>query len=147
MYLFDLLKQFWEENSPSHVSEEKVHFISQYSSLYLSQMAGAVTSPNFIATDFFDEQPVLPGEPGVFLLRNITHDWSDKYAVKILRQLRDAAIPSTKLVLISCITDYACRVPDDDEAEAPPAPLLANLGGANIFPYSFDLAVCNLKLL
>lgn len=97
----------------------------------------------FIATDFFDEQPVLPGEPGVFLLRNITHDWSDKYAVKILRQLRDAAIPSTKLVLISCITDYACRLPDD-EAEAPPAPLLANLGGANIFPYSFDLAVCEL---
>lgn len=47
MYLFDLLKQFWEENSPSHVSEEKVHFVSQYSSLYLSQtLAGAVTSPN-----------------------------------------------------------------------------------------------------
>jgi len=112
-------KLFWEENLPSYVSEEKVHFIT---------------------ANFFDEQPTLPGEPGVFLLRNITHDWSDKYAIKILRRLRDAATPSTKLVIISCITDYACRLPND-EAEAPPAPLLANFGGANIFPYSFDLSM------
>ena len=75
------------------------------------------------------------------MLRIIIHDWSDKYAIRILRRLRDAAAPSTKLVIIGCITDYACRFPKDKAEASPPEPLLANLGGANIFPYSLDLAV------
>lgn len=132
--------QYWEENLPEYVSGGKVNFIG----LFIQRCPIHLNHPmtrSVIEANFFDEQPALPGVPGVFLLRIIVHDWSDKYAIKILRRLRDAAAPTTKLVLISCITDYACRTPNDDETEVPPAPLLPNLGGANLFPYLFDLTV------
>ncbi|EJD00229.1 S-adenosyl-L-methionine-dependent methyltransferase [Fomitiporia mediterranea MF3/22] len=111
-------KRFWKENLPGHVSDGHMQFIG---------------------TDFFDAQPQLPGPVSVFLLRMIIHDWSDKYAIMLLRRLRDAAGPSTKLVIIDNILDYACG--SGDEIERPPAPLLSNMGGANAVSYSADVAV------
>ncbi|EJD01727.1 S-adenosyl-L-methionine-dependent methyltransferase [Fomitiporia mediterranea MF3/22] len=109
-------KQFWSENLPSAVSNGTVHFIGM---------------------DFFEAQPKLPGDPSVFLLRNIIHDWSDLYCVKLLRRLREAATPTTKLVIVDAVLEYACGSGDNK----PPAPLLGNLGGANVLPYSMDLAM------
>jgi hypothetical protein len=59
------------------------------------------------AHDFFTPQPVK--NAAVFVLRAITHDWSNVYAQKILRLLRDAAQPTTKLVLIDFVIPYAVR--------------------------------------
>ncbi|KAI5117485.1 hypothetical protein M0805_009548 [Coniferiporia weirii] len=115
-------KHHWEANLPSHVISGKVHFIG---------------------CNFFDAQPVLPGIPDVFLLRQIVHDWSDKYVTKLLRRLRDAAGPSTKLVIVDSIIDYACdtgKYPLDDGPKAP-APLLSNMGGASLLPYCVDLVI------
>lgn len=39
----------------------------------------------FMQHDFFEEQPVRGAD--VYLLRWVLHDWSDKYAVRILRNL------------------------------------------------------------
>lgn len=39
----------------------------------------------FMAHDFFQEQPVKGAD--IYLLRWVLHDWSDKYAVRILRNL------------------------------------------------------------
>ncbi|KAH8111778.1 S-adenosyl-L-methionine-dependent methyltransferase [Phellopilus nigrolimitatus] len=114
--ILDQAKQYWKENLPSHVSEGKVHFID---------------------TDFFEAQPTLPGNPEVFLLRMIVHDWSDKYVIKLLRRLRDVAKPSTKLVIVDSVLDYACA----SSGGGPPAPLLSNMGGGNLLAYSVDLAV------
>ncbi|EJC99763.1 O-methyltransferase [Fomitiporia mediterranea MF3/22] len=111
-------KRFWQENLPQHVSSGHVHFIG---------------------TDFFAAQPQLPGPVSVFILRMVIHDWSDKYAIMILRRLRDVATPSTRLIIIDHILDYACG--SQDETEKPPTPLLANMGGANVISYSVDLAV------
>ncbi|KAL5536477.1 hypothetical protein ACEPAF_299 [Sanghuangporus sanghuang] len=96
----------WEENLPSHVAEGIVHFIG---------------------VDFFEEQPNLPGPVDVFLLRMIIHDWSDKYAAKILRPLRNVAGPNTKLLIIDSILDHVCG--SGQEATRPPSPMLPNLGG------------------
>ena len=82
----------------------------------------------------------------VFLLRNILHDWPDKYCLQILRHLRSSAAPSTRLVLVDNIMAYACvdnelkSVPGA-EIPLPPAPLLANGGTANAVPYLQDLQV------
>lgn len=48
--------------------------------------------------DFFKEQPVKGAD--VYLLRMILHDWSDKYATKILRALIPALKPGVKMVII-----------------------------------------------
>ncbi|KAI5116033.1 hypothetical protein M0805_002088 [Coniferiporia weirii] len=109
-------KQHWEVNFPQHIRDGKAHFIT---------------------ADYFEPQPVLPGTPDIFMMRMIIHDWSDKYAIRLLRRLREAAGPSTKLIIIDSVLDYACENPND--AARPPRPLLPNMGAANIMPYAVDL--------
>jgi hypothetical protein len=83
-----------------------------------------------VAHDFFAPQPVK--DAAVFVMRFITHDWSNAYAQKILRRLRDAAQPTTKLVLIDFVIPYAVREPtafsNIPGAEQPsmPEPLIPN---------------------
>jgi len=52
---------------------------------------------NFQAHDFFTVQPQIGAD--VYLLRNILHDWSDKYAIKILKSLVPALKHGAKIIL------------------------------------------------
>lgn len=51
----------------------------------------------FMEHNFFLPQPVVEGD--VYLLRYVLHDWSDKYAVQILRNLIPALRPGNRIVL------------------------------------------------
>lgn len=51
----------------------------------------------FKAHDFFQEQPVKNAD--AFFLRSILHDWSDKYAIQILKNLAPAMNPGTKIYI------------------------------------------------
>ncbi|KLO13199.1 S-adenosyl-L-methionine-dependent methyltransferase [Schizopora paradoxa] len=109
--------------------------------------------------DFFKTQPVQ--HPRIFLLKQISHDWSDSYAVRILRELRNAAEPvvvspsnglvksGTELLLIDCIIPYVC---DSDEYESSanipgltkstaPAPLLPHFADTDPSPFYTDLSM------
>ena len=99
-----------------------------------------------VAHDFFAPQPQT--DASIFFLKNVLHDWSDKYCLKILKQLRDAATPGTKLVVLEMIMPYACH--DTEEiaggiasvvAIKAPNPLLANWGAVNELIYMLDMAV------
>ena len=97
--------------------------------------------------DYFEPQPVT--DASVFILRNILHNWSDKYCTKILQRLRDAAAPHTQLLVIDNLVAYACV---DERMNAvpgaatplPPAPLLPNNGHANALAYYEDLLMLEL---
>jgi len=78
----------------------------------------------------------------------VLHDWSDKYALKILKQLRDAATPSTKLLVVDIILPYACHETEEETdgitgavSIKAPKPLLANWGAVNDFSYILDICV------
>ncbi|EJD00244.1 S-adenosyl-L-methionine-dependent methyltransferase [Fomitiporia mediterranea MF3/22] len=125
--VIDKAKNHWNEKMPTHVSAGKVHFID---------------------TDFLKEQPGLPGPPDVFLLRWVLHDWSDKYCIQILKNLRKVAIVGkTSLVIVESVMDYACKVQETPVKEtgavvkSAPAPLLPNFGGANTLSYAIDIIV------
>ncbi|TFK83220.1 S-adenosyl-L-methionine-dependent methyltransferase [Polyporus arcularius HHB13444] len=103
----------------------------------------------FHAQDFFTPQPASYEVPGVgnvdhaavFLVVRIMHNWLDEDCKKILSQLRAAAGPSTKVLIVDQILPLACR--DGNESALVPAdsPLLPNLGTAYASSYHFDLAM------
>ncbi|TFK47376.1 O-methyltransferase [Heliocybe sulcata] len=98
----------------------------------------------FQAHEFFDEQPVR--NASVFILRTILHDWPDEECLKILKRLRAAAAPGTKLVIGDFQVPYACSDNGDldipgAQAPLPPKPLLANLGKSSFVTYAFDITM------
>ena len=98
----------------------------------------------FIGHSFFEPQPKLFKSADVFMMRYIVHDWSDKYAIQILRHLRDAATMDTKLVVIDAIVSHTCRSVAgsvNPKISAPPAPLLQNWGEANIQIQNISVSV------
>ncbi|ETW84678.1 hypothetical protein HETIRDRAFT_124158 [Heterobasidion irregulare TC 32-1] len=98
--------------------------------------------------DMFTPQHEAFRAPDLFVLRRILHDWSDTYAMKILKHLRIAAGARTQLLIIDSVLPYACP-PDPrktkpfkvSEIIEPPAPLLANMGGAASLWYAHDIAM------
>lgn len=116
----------------------------------------------YIVHDFFESQPVIPsGSSFVYLLRFILHDWSDKYCGLLLKQLREAARPDTRLVIVDYIVPCIAGEPPGYETEDlmipgitdnvspwryPDTSLLPNLGHGNARPYLADLQVSSLLL-
>ena len=79
-------------------------------------------------------------------LRHICHGWPDPTVATILKQLRKAAQPQTRLIVHDMIMQFACTEPETGFAgreisESPPEPLLANWGRANSEMYSMDMLV------
>ncbi|KAG6860898.1 hypothetical protein C0995_006337 [Termitomyces sp. Mi166 len=95
--------------------------------------------------NFFEPQ-TTSRNVSVFLLKQILHDWSDEYCVKILTHLRAAAGDDTRLLLIESLIPYACHDPGSEAGHAiagsvfqeAPRPLLANYGAVNGLPYHLD---------
>ncbi|KAK7056304.1 hypothetical protein VNI00_002857 [Paramarasmius palmivorus] len=100
---------------------------------------------NLEVHDFLTPQPQKG--PKIFMIKQIMHDWSDEYCVKILKHLRDAATPETKLLVLESIMPYSCHDPSAEDKNgipgaAPkeaPAPLLANYGAVNEMGYLADI--------
>ena len=63
-----------------------------------------VDQVSFMEHEFFQEQPVKDAD--VYYFRWILHDWSDKYAIKILRALIPALKPGAKILINEmCLPD------------------------------------------
>jgi len=109
------------------------------------------------AHDFFTTQPVKDAD--IFLLRYILHDWLDSKAIKILRRLREVAVPGkTKVLVLDGVIQYACATDQKQiygaedivfegsyEGSEVPVGLLPNLGRAGARNYLLDLT-CGLPL-
>ena len=95
--------------------------------------------------DFFELQPVK--EAAVYFMRVVLHDWPDEDTIKILKNTRAAAGPSSKLIVFDiCIqptcpdTEYSRYI---DDYKPVPYPLLANYGMARgAFDTFVDMQVC-----
>ncbi|KAJ7657239.1 S-adenosyl-L-methionine-dependent methyltransferase [Mycena polygramma] len=109
--------------------------------LWTTKLPSAVASGQVTLQvhDFFEPQPQT--DATVFLLKQIMHDWSDEYCVKILKRLWDAAQPTTILLLLDSIMPLACHDPAAEGLQEAPAPLLANYGAVNEMGYNADLAM------
>ncbi|KAF8351901.1 S-adenosyl-L-methionine-dependent methyltransferase [Amanita rubescens] len=115
--------------------------------IWKKELPGALSSGRvqFQVHDFFDSQPQT--DASIFFVKNVLHDWSDKYSSKILKRLRDAATSNTKLVVLETILPYACHETEDSgdgiSSAVPvkaPIPLLANWGAVNDLAYGIDIS-------
>ncbi|KAJ7473575.1 S-adenosyl-L-methionine-dependent methyltransferase [Mycena galericulata] len=123
--------------------------INQGKEVWQKNMASAIQSEQVTLQvhDFFEPQPQTAAS--VFLLKQVMHDWSDEYCVKILNRLWEAATPTTTLLIIDSIIPLACHDPSTDAPNAipgaapkeAPAPLLTNYGGANDMCYNADFTL------
>ncbi|KAF4628102.1 hypothetical protein G7Y89_g10046 [Cudoniella acicularis] len=52
----------------------------------------------FMPHDFFQEQPVKGAD--IYLVRNVLHDWSDKYAIRILQNLIKALKKGARVLVV-----------------------------------------------
>ncbi|KAJ6581687.1 O-methyltransferase [Mycena capillaripes] len=123
----ELSKGYWRDNFPEHISKQMV---------------------KFQVHDFFSPQPIK--DAAAFLLRYILHNWPDDQAQVMLRHLRAAALPTTRLVILEKILPFAAvedleawRTKDIAGAFRPSAeyPLLPNWGPATADLYLLDLAM------
>ncbi|KAI9066884.1 S-adenosyl-L-methionine-dependent methyltransferase [Trametes sanguinea] len=115
--------------------------------------------------DFFKPQPAALNVPGVgavkhaaaYIVTRVLHNWPDAQCIAILKNLRAAAGPDTKLIIHEMIIPLACEDPSAEDAEiesgfsavtsslAPKgSPLLPNLGVATAGQYQFDLTMMTL---
>ncbi|KAJ6586721.1 O-methyltransferase [Mycena sp. CBHHK59/15] len=123
-------KLYWKEQFPEHVEKQMVELQ---------------------AHDFFQQQPVKNAD--IFMMRHVIHDWSDERTIVILTRLREAAMPTTRLVIVENIVPLASRgesgdpntkaVPGAARPSAPP-PLLPNWGVAAASLYYYDVTLHNL---
>ncbi|KAA1478069.1 S-adenosyl-L-methionine-dependent methyltransferase [Dentipellis sp. KUC8613] len=131
------------------IIQDLPNVIEDAKKLWSTKMPEAITSGSveFEVHDFFT--PQTQRAASIFLLKLILHDWSDEYAAKILKHLREAATPATKLILVDTIISYTCRDPDADAdldrgIRAAPEPLLANFGAVSEMSYYGDMTMFTL---
>jgi len=118
--------KYWEDKLPSALTERRVELQT---------------------INFFESQPVKGAD--VYFMRLVLHDWPDNLCENILKIIRSAASPRSKLIVFESIMTYSCNY-DGPFAEVsnpaqPPAGLLANLGmGAGGFLTMIDIQMLNI---
>ncbi|KAF9490909.1 S-adenosyl-L-methionine-dependent methyltransferase [Pleurotus eryngii] len=108
-------REYWEKEHPTALDEQRV---------------------DFVAFDFLAEAPVAGG--AVYYLRHVLHDWPDDDCVKILKNVRKAAGPRSKLLINEFVPRYIVRGGLASDTQAP-APLLPNYGAGNKRLYQQDM--------
>uniref|UniRef100_D8QE34 O-methyltransferase C-terminal domain-containing protein n=1 Tax=Schizophyllum commune (strain H4-8 / FGSC 9210) TaxID=578458 RepID=D8QE34_SCHCM len=92
------------------VVEDRPAVVEQAKDFWSKQLPNARVE--FVEQDFFKPQAIKGA--GAYILCHILHNWGQTQAVKILRNLRDAAGSETRLIVGEQIAPYAC-------SEQPPA--------------------------
>ncbi|KIP10249.1 hypothetical protein PHLGIDRAFT_85462 [Phlebiopsis gigantea 11061_1 CR5-6] len=132
------------------IVQDREQTVKDAVSFWEGQMPGVLQSGRVTlqAHDFFTPQPVK--DASVFVVRQVLHDWPDKQCLDILRQLRGAATPNTRLIIIDNLMSYACveeelRNIPGALRDLPPPPLLPNGGHSSTFAYTEDMLMLEMS--
>ena len=75
------------------------------------------------------------------------HDYNDETCITILRHLRNAASPSTYLIIGESVASSACSnghtIGTGMSGESQPSPLLQNHGDVGNYTHMVDILVCS----
>lgn len=111
------VQDHWPNNYPQAIEENRVEFK---------------------AMDFFAEPPISGCD--IYYLKHIIHDWPDDECVQILKNVRQAMGPQSRVLLHEFIIQHANRVNAKSLPQRQaPEPLMANWGTARIRAYNLDI--------
>jgi len=99
--------RFIVEDQPA-IADEAVRFIG-------AAPEGVRRQVKFVPTDFFQPQPVEAKGAKAFILKHIFHDWSNKYALKIMKNVVDAMGPDSRLIIADAVMPPAGLLPRAQE--------------------------------
>ncbi|TCD71000.1 hypothetical protein EIP91_000498 [Steccherinum ochraceum] len=99
---------------------------------------------SFQAIDLFSEQPAK--DVALFFVRLVLHNWPDDKCIAILKNLRAAAQPDTRLLILEVLLSSAvpsqsapASLEGQGVAVKPPAPLLLNAGNQGVLLHMYDM--------
>ncbi|THH33191.1 hypothetical protein EUX98_g946 [Antrodiella citrinella] len=112
------------------INQDRPAVIKQAETVWQRDMPDTIRSQRtrLMVHDFFTEQPVKGAE--VYHLRYILHDWPDDDCVKILKAIRPALGPNSRILISEVVMLTTCPMPSSSFLLAP-APLPANYGVAS----------------
>ncbi|PWN88010.1 S-adenosyl-L-methionine-dependent methyltransferase [Acaromyces ingoldii] len=121
------------------VVQDRPPVIEQGRKIWAERAADLVDRCELQPHDFFQTQPVQGAH--VYLLRHVVHDWADRESIAILRALKPALAPHSRILLAEQIMVCASG---DDRIARPAAPLPANYGDAARFSHQRDINMMGL---
>ncbi|KAG1822664.1 S-adenosyl-L-methionine-dependent methyltransferase [Suillus subaureus] len=115
-----LARNAWERNVPEALLDGRVEFIP---------------------IDFLEDAPVAGKD--VYYLRHIIHNWPDAKATTILRNIRKAMGPNSRVLIHDCVISHTFQKPDVETngLSVAPEPMLPNFGAGSHNAYQTDLTM------
>ncbi|KAG2124432.1 O-methyltransferase-domain-containing protein [Suillus clintonianus] len=95
----------------------------------------------FVPFNFFEESPVVGKD--VYYLRTILHDWPDAESTTILRNVRKAMGPNSRVLIHDCVLFHTFEDPGiaANEFSKAPEPMLLNFGAGSHTTYQLDMTM------
>ncbi|KAG1864892.1 O-methyltransferase-domain-containing protein, partial [Suillus subluteus] len=95
----------------------------------------------FIPIDFLEDAPVAGKD--VYYLRHILHNWPDAEATTILRNIRKAMGPNSRVLIHDCVMFHTLQRPGvgTKGLSVAPEPMLPNFGAGSHNTYQTDLTM------
>lgn len=115
-----LARNAWERNAPEALLDGRVEFIP---------------------IDFFQDVPVVGKD--VYYLRHIIHNWPDAEATTILRNIRKAMGPNSRVLIHDCVIFHTFQKPGvgTKGMSVAPEPMFPNFGAGSHNTYQTDLTM------
>ncbi|KAG1810662.1 O-methyltransferase-domain-containing protein [Suillus subaureus] len=95
----------------------------------------------FVPINFFEDVPVVGKD--VYYLRNIIHNWQDRDATTILRNIRKVMGPNSRVLIHDRVLLHTLGEPDigTDGLSIAPEPMLPNFGAGIHRSYQMDMTM------
>ncbi|KAG1864887.1 S-adenosyl-L-methionine-dependent methyltransferase [Suillus subluteus] len=115
-----LAQNAWEKNAPETLLDGRVEFIP---------------------INFLEDAPVVGKD--VYYLRHILHNWPDAEATTILRNIRKAMRPNSRVLIHDCVIFHTLQRPSvgTNGLNVAPEPMLPNFGAGSHNTYQTDLTM------
>ncbi|KAG1885244.1 O-methyltransferase-domain-containing protein [Suillus subluteus] len=115
-----LAQNAWERNAPEALLDGRVEFIP---------------------INFLEDTPVVGKD--VYYLRHIIHNWPDTEATTILRNIRKAMGPNSRVLIHDCVISHTFQKPGvgTNGLSVAPEPMLPNFGAGSHNTYQTDLTM------